>query len=167
MVSVHPNPTGPAVPEPRLNVLLTGGRWRDETWLSSLPALMAPMGVRALRAGAADEAARLIREIPIHIAVVDLALPLLAQAPTAGDEGGLRVLGLIRRLDRPPPIIAVQRAASGRDEARELAEALELGAFAVVRRPVRIEHLLDAFQRVLHRIHADRWPNGPGPQHPS
>lgn len=159
MVSVQTNPAETETPGGRLNLLLSGGSWRDESWLRSLPTLMEPMGVRAWRAGAADEAARLIREIPIHIAVVDLALPLLAQSPTAGSEGGVRVLGLLSRLDRPPPTIILQRTRAGRDEARELAEALQQGAFAVLRRPVHIDHLLDAFQRILRRYHENRWPN--------
>ena len=127
--------------------------------MKSLPLLMEPMGVRAWRADAADEAARLIRDIPIHIAVVDLALPLAhSAAQSSTDEGGARVLQLLNRLDAPPPTIVLQRARAARDDARELAEALGRGAFAVLPRPVEMELLLDAFQRVLRRFHQDRWP---------
>lgn len=143
----------------RLNILLTSGGWRKETWVESLPALMAPMGVRAWRATTGDEAARLIREIPIHIAVVDLALPLAFTHPPVSDEGGSRLLELLGRLESPPPTIVVQRARSSRDQARELREAMSLGVFAALHRPVEMELLLDTFRRVLRRHYKDRWPD--------
>lgn len=144
----------------RLNLLLTSGSWRAEPWVESLSALMEPMGVRAFRADAADEAAKLIHEFPIHIAVVDLALPL-ASAAAAADEGGVRVLQILARLDAPPPTIVVQRPRARRDESRDLADALSRGVFAVLPRPVQMELLLDAFSRVLRRYHQNRWPGAP------
>ncbi len=157
-----PGQPDPATPPPggRLNLLLTSGSWRAEPWVESLPALMEPMGVRAFHADAPDEAARLIREFPIHIAVVDLALPLARSAAVA-DEGGVRVLQILARLDSPPPTIVVQRPRARRDEARDLADALSRGVFAVLPRPVQMELLLDAFSRVLRRYHHNRWPGAP------
>lgn len=146
----------------RLNLLLTSGGWRREPWVESLPALMKPMGVEAWRARTGDEAARLIREIPIHIAVVDLALPLADGAKPETDEGGARLIQLLGRLQTPPPTIVVQRARTSRDRSRELAQALNLGVFAVMHRPVNMEVLLDTFRRVLRRHYQDRWPDDAG-----
>jgi len=39
MVSVQTNHTESTTPGGRLNVLLSGGSWRDESWLGTLPAL--------------------------------------------------------------------------------------------------------------------------------
>lgn len=153
--------SGEACDSSRLNLLLTSGGWRREPWVESLPALMAPMGVRTWRAGTGREAADLIREIPIHIAVVDLALPLAeANQQPVTDEGGARLLQLLGRLKTPPPTIVVQRVGRSRDCAREMSEALNLGVFAVMRRPVEMELLLDTFRRVLRRHYKDRWPDG-------
>lgn len=162
MVKVYSNHETQDTPAPgRLNLLLSSGGWRKEPWVESLPALMAPMGVRAWRAQTGDEAARLIREIPIHIAVVDFALPLaVSDEDQTSDEGGARLLDLLGRLSSPPPTIVVQRAHSSRDRARELTAALNQGAFAVLRRPVDMELMLDAFRRVLRRHYQDRWPDG-------
>lgn len=165
MVSVHSQSGDSAASNGgRLNLLLTSGGWRSEPWVESLPALMQPMGVRAWRARTGDEAARLIREIPIHIAVVDLALPLADGAKPETDEGGARLLQLLGRLDTPPPTIVVQRARTSRDRSRELAQALSLGVFAVMHRPVQMEVLLDTFRRVLRRHYQDRWPDECGPR---
>ncbi len=165
MVSVHAQSGDATSPNGgRLNLLLTSGGWRSEPWVESLPALMKPMGVQAYRARTGDEAARLIREIPIHIAVVDLALPLAECNEPATDEGGARLLQLLGRLSTPPPTIVVPRARTSRDRSRELAQALSLGVFAVMHRPVQMEVLLDTFRRVLRRHYQDRWPDGCGPR---
>ncbi len=161
MVTVYSNP-GHRSPAPgRLNLLLSSGGWRSEPWVESLPALMEPMGVRAWRAQTGQEAAQLIQQIPIHIAVVDLALPLdQADQEDEVEEGGARLLQLLDRLASPPPTIVVQRARSSRDHARELSQALSLGVFAVLHRPVQLEQMLDTFQRILRRHYQSRWPDG-------
>jgi CheY-like chemotaxis protein len=130
-----------------------------------LPALLAPMGVRSLRARTGREATEMIRLEPAHVAVVDLSLPLEVGPAGALEEAGARVLDLLSRLAQPPPTIIVKRARTHRDDARELAAALRAGAFAVIDRPrgqADLEVLLELLRRVLRRHYRDRWPAGMG-----
>jgi DNA-binding response OmpR family regulator len=142
----------------RLNLLLTCSSWRDNSPIRQLPALLGPFGIRSLTAKNGEEAVQLIEKSDIHIAIVDLALPLSQGSPTAR-HGGDRVLQLLRRLQPQPPTIVIRpRQASVRENARSLARSLQEGAFTVVDRPALIETLLDALQRVLQRHYSDRWP---------
>jgi hypothetical protein len=98
--------------------------------------------------------------------VVDLGLPLQEPEPTREpvpdlEEGGPRLLELLARLEAPPPVVAVKRARSTRDDCRDLAAALRLGAFAVVDRPREgsdLEVLLGVLRRILERHYQGRWP---------
>lgn len=157
---------GPGVPG-RLNLLLSYAGWRPESWVDQLPRLLEPMGVHSLRAGTGRQAKDLIQAHTIHIAVVDLGLPLDA-SPTTEDitEGGCRLLELLSRLQSPPPTVVVKRGKSQRDDSRELSDALRLGAFAVIDRPAGgrdLELLLEVLRRALSRFYAGRWPLMPPP----
>ena len=148
----------------RLNLLLTDAGWQDESWADRLPRLLEPMGVRAWRAASGDEASRLIRSVPVHIAVVDLALPLHGPDPdSTSEEGGGRILELLARLEQPPPTVVVKRRRTGREDARQLASALQAGVFAVLEQPVNLETALEVMRRVLNRHYADRWPGRHAP----
>jgi CheY-like chemotaxis protein len=154
-----------ARPANRLNLLLSYGGWRDESWASRLPQLLQPMGIHAWMAASGTEATYLLRSQRVHLAVVDLALPIDAPAgaepaPTH-NEGGIRLLQLLARLDCPPPTIVVRSPRESRADARLLNQALRQGAFAVVDRPVQLELMLDVFRRVLTRHYQNRWPDQP------
>jgi DNA-binding NtrC family response regulator len=164
----------PAGPSPRrLNLLLSYAGWRSESWVDQLPRLLEPMGVQSLRAGTGRQASDLIQANPIHIAVVDLGLPLDAAALDAAhphtladetSEGGCRLLELLARLQSPPPTVVVKRGRSARDDSRELSDALRHGAFAVIDRPSGtrdLELLLEVLRRALSRFYAGRWPLTP------
>jgi len=120
------------------------------------------MGVVSHRAGTGRQATTVLQTTPIHIAVVDLGLPLEAsETPEQSEEGGTRVLDLLARLSQPPPTVVVKRARSMRDDRRELAAALRMGAFAVVDPPREtsdLDLLLDVLRRVLTRHYHGRWP---------
>lgn len=150
---------------PRLNLLLTYGGWRDMPAVLQLPRLLTPMGIRAMQAESGDEAARIIDREPVHIAVVDLEIPLIhrsGQAPRPR-TGGPRLLQLLKRLETPPPTIVVKpRQGSAREHARSLSQSLREGAFAVLDRPLELESLLEVLRRVLRRHYRDGWPL-PGP----
>ncbi len=188
MMSVRqrsPDPTNPGQPGSgsgcapgatpgRLNLLLSYAGWRAESWVDQLPRLLEPMGVQSLRAGTGRQATDLIQSYPIHIAVVDLGLPLDAPAPSLGrpeptesnTEGGSRLLELLSRLQAPPPTVVVKRGRSQRDDSRELSDALRHGAFAVIDRPSGtrdLELLLEVLRRALTRFYAGRWPLTPPP----
>jgi CheY-like chemotaxis protein len=127
------------------------------------------MGITSLRAASGCQARRVIQTHRIHIAVVDLGLPLDEPGQTCPDrehapdldEGGPRLLELLARLEQPPPVIAVKRRRSERDDVRDLNAALRLGAFAVVDRPKELGDLnliLNVLRRCLERHYQGRWP---------
>lgn len=151
----------------RFNMLLSSGGWCSEAWADHLPRLLEPFGVRTWRVHSGQEATRVLQSGPVfHIAVVDLALPLsiasctqapAAQAP-AEEEAGPRLLQVLARTATPPPTVVVKHPRSSRDDARQLAEALRLGAFACVDRPVDLELMLELFRRIFSRRYQNRWP---------
>lgn len=170
-VRFHPDPeTGPSGGTPggggaRLNLLLSYAGWQPDPLISRLPTLLQPMGIRSLTASTGREASSVIQANRVHIALVDLALPLdkarsIDEAPEFA-EGGPRLLELLARLDEPPPVVAVKRSRSARDDARDIAAALRLGAFAVVDRPETtgdLNMILDVLRRCLARFYKGRWP---------
>ncbi len=147
----------------RLNLLLSCASWRADSWADRLPCLLEPMGIHSVRARSARQAERVIRTVPVHIAVVDLGLPLdesQQSGPSGpGEESGPRILELLARLEAPPPTVVVKGPRSGRDNNREMAAALRSGAFAVVDRAgVDVEQMLEVLRRCLHRFYHGRWP---------
>jgi CheY-like chemotaxis protein len=148
----------------RLNLLLSVPRWREGTAVDHLPPLLSPMGINTLRAASGEEAADLIRTVRVHIAVVDLTVPLQracreTEMPAASSEGGSRILQLLRRMDQPPPVVVVRPAQPAQKEsARSLTEALREGAFAVLDQPVALEAMLEVMRRILRRHYAGLWP---------
>jgi hypothetical protein len=144
-------------PGGRLNLLLSTAPWRTDPWSEALPRVLEPMGVRSLRAGSAREAERVIRTMPVHIAVVDLRLPLDEREPQ--QEAGARVLELLSRLSQQPPTVVLKSPSRVREEARHLSSALRCNAFAVVDRTAAdLELMLSVMQRVLARHYQGRWP---------
>jgi hypothetical protein len=168
------NPKSPANPPGgRLNLLLSCAGWQADPWVNRLPRLLDPMGVHSIVAGSGRHASDVICNTQIHIAVVDLALPLDGPNDTQlqGDceEGGPRLLELLSRLTQPPPTVVVKRTRTHRDDCRELSAALRAGAFAVIDRPRDANDLnimLEVLRRVLTRFYQGKWPGfdntGPG-----
>ncbi len=145
--------------DPRLNLLLSYGGWRDTPAVDQLARVLAPLGIRSHTATTAEEAADLIEQLAIHIAVVDLAIPFRRDRDDQEVAGGGRILQLLRRLQEPPPTVIVRPPQPARREsARGLSEALREGAFAVVDRPFQLETMLEVMRRVLCRHYRDVWP---------
>ncbi len=150
----------------RLNLLLSYAGWQPDSWADRLPRLLEPMGVRALRASTGRHASLVMQQSTIHIAIVDLGLPLdeaagPGPAESAVEEGGARLLELIGRLASPPPTVVVKRSRTHRDDNREIAAALRSGAFAVVDRPRDpndLELMLEVMRRCLRRYYKGLWP---------
>ncbi|TVQ56685.1 MAG: hypothetical protein EA377_01895 [Phycisphaerales bacterium] len=143
---------------PRLNLLLSYGGWRQGSVVDQLPRLFEPMGIHSIRVHCGREAAEAIQREHIHIAMVDLDIPL-DRGQNQTTPAGSRVLQLLRRLDQPPPTVVVRPPQVGpRDSARSLSEALREGAFAVLDRPLELETTLEVMRRVLRRHYADNWP---------
>jgi len=142
----------------RLNLLLGYAAWRHDEVADQLLQLLEPMGIRCIRAASGREATDLVRSLQVHIAVVDLSIPMEGDSPRS-TEAGPRVLQLLRRLEQPPPTVVVRPPQpSLRESGRGLADALREGAFAVLDGPVRIESMLEVLRRVVRRHFSDHWP---------
>jgi CheY-like chemotaxis protein len=149
------------MPGGRLNLLLSYAGWHPDSWVDRLPLLLEPLGIYSLRARTGREASQVIQKSPIHIAVVDLGLPLDEMPGPAPEEAGPRLLELLARLAQPPPTVVVKRSRTHRDDSREIAAALRAGAFAVIDRPRDsrdLEILLEVLRRCLCRYYQGRWP---------
>ena len=122
--------------------------------------LLEPMGVHSLKASTVHQAEKVIRLSEVHIAVVDLGLPIDARHPQ--QEGGSRILELLSRLENPPPTVIVKSTRSTRDTTRDITAALRFDAFAVVdRTSADVEMMLKILQRALDRFYRGRWPSPP------
>lgn len=95
------NQTPPHAPQPpehagqgsdhRLTLLLSWADWRPSTWMNTLPPLLEPLGISSVWARSAREAERVIRTRIVHIAIVDLGVPLDGRCGHGG--GGVDGLG--------------------------------------------------------------------------
>ena len=155
-------------PARRLNLLLSYGGWREDAFSSVLPPILAPRGIDCFTARSADEVSSFIRAATVHIAVIDLGIPMHQPSPTAVADGvsrtvagGARVLQLLRRLEQPPALILVRPPqADPTESARTLREALHEGVFTVVDDPTGphgMEHLLRALKSCVDRHFANHW----------
>ena len=147
----------------RLNLLLTYGGWREHAFADQLPVLLDRFGIQCLRAQSGDEVSEVVRRAEVHIAVIDLSIPMHPRQPEAQPartvQAGPRVLQLLRRLDHPPPTIIVRpRQVDPAESNRILAEALRDGAFTVLDDPVPVETMLQALERCVRRYYRDPWP---------
>jgi CheY-like chemotaxis protein len=150
---------GQAGAGPRLNLLLSDGGWREGTVVDQLPRLLEPMGIRSIRVSSGEEVAEVIVAMPVHIAVVDLEIPLRRGDLAAPSAGGARTLQLLQRLDQPPVVVVVRPPqAEPREDVRGLHDALRHGAFAVLDRPLKLDTTLEVMRRILRRYHAGGWP---------
>lgn len=182
MVQRHPDPTPPSGSQPanptphmgglggiggRLNLLLSYAGWEPDPWIDRLPRLLEPMGILSHRVESGRQASNIIQAVRIHMAVVDLALPLdqpqINDSPQPPEfaEGGPRLLELLARLETPPPVVAVKRSRTQRDDSRDISAALKLGAFAIIDRPkdaTDLDLMLEVLRRCLARHYQGKWP---------
>jgi CheY-like chemotaxis protein len=158
-------------PGARFNVLLTQDRWRaPQQWTQQFPRLLEPQGVVSYTARSGREAMAITERVEIHAAVLDVATPLedtedQAEQASAPQDAGLWLSELFCRLPGHPPIIIVHSATySQRVLERMMHEALRLGAFSVLSKPVELERLLAVFQRLMDREYRGAWPARRAPQ---
>ena len=152
MLNVRPDP------EARFNVLLTEDRDQPTGhWTRQLPRLLQPQGVHAFVAKTGQEAVELVHHFHIHAAVIDLATP--RDHTTTEAMGGFWLLDVLRRHNQQVPVVVVNSRAATRGETqRFLNEALRMGAFSVINRPVQLESLLSVIARLLERQYDGLWP---------
>lgn len=143
----------------RLNLLISQAGWDPDPWVDAIPAMLQPLGVRSLRVDSGREATEAIRREPIHIAVVDVGMPLSSEAP--GESAGERLLALLSRLASPPPTVVLHRTGSAREDRRLLSAALRAGVYSVLERPRgphEVGPLLNTLRQIIERRYAGRWP---------
>ena len=85
-----------------------------------------------------------------------------SRASQAG-PAGLWLLELLRRMPNQPPVVLLRKPAYSRSQAeRILRDALRLGVFSVMNKPVELEQLLAVFQRLVDRRYSGAWPGNAG-----
>jgi DNA-binding NtrC family response regulator len=126
----------------RLNVLLAN---EQEGWSQTVSRLLEPQGVNTICAHSGREALELIEANFIHVAVLDVRMPLM---------GGLQVVKSMRDLQHHPPAILLADHLTH----HLLHEALGMHVFSVLSKPVDLNVLLDSLARVLRRYYESRWP---------
>lgn len=154
----------------RFNVLLTEDRpHAADHWTNQLPRLLEPQGIAAYLAHSGREAIDLAEHLEIHAAVIDLGTPFgepgrpgpgqQPGSPTSRLAAGWWLIELFGRLPNQPPVVVINSPAySQRQVQRMLQQALRLGAFSVLNKPVEIEQLLDVFRHVVDRQYRGAWP---------
>ena len=150
-----------------------------EHWTAQLPRLLEPQGVTAYVARSGREAIDVAHRVQIHAAVIDWGTPIGQAAPcqtgSTGDPtpdrlfgiaggglgaaAGMWLLELFKRLPNHPAIVVVLGpAVSQRQFDRLMRDALRLGVFSVVNKPVDLEQMLTVFRRVIDRRYRGTWP---------
>jgi len=174
MKNVYPPQPEPPAAAPRFNVLLAEHRRpAAQHWTDQMAQLLQPQGVHAFVAHCGQQAIELAGTHTIHAAVIDLATPTTADDTAASSTaanhrgpGGLWVLEIISRMPNRPPVVLVNSSAISTGQVqRILDDALRLGAFSVVNRPIELNAILAVFQRLVERTYAGAWPATNPPPH--
>src|SRR2546421_9291639 len=107
-------------------------------------------GFRTLLAASGEEALDIIREEPVHLALLDMHMPTLT---------GLETLELVRQVNAMLPCILVTA------DANEglLRQAFRARAYSVIPKPVSKNVVLYTVVRVLIRVQASPDSPSPGP----
>jgi hypothetical protein len=143
----------------RLTLMLSAPTWRETPWAEALPRVLEPLGVISIRAATARHAERVLRTTRVHMAVVDMGVPLADESDHSASDGGSVVLEMLARLEQAPATVVVKSPTAVRDEQRSIAAALRCNAFAVVdRTAVDLEVLLSLLKRALSKHYQDKWP---------
>lgn len=110
----------------------------DSACREALREIMEPEGFRTFLASSGEEALDIVREEPIHLALLDMHMPRLT---------GLETLGLIRQINALLPCIFVTAEA---DE-RVIRQAYQARAYSVIPKPVSKHVVLYTVVRALVR----------------
>lgn len=111
-----------------------------ESWLPALEKIVGPRWLSAHHVRGDDELLHVVRSGVADAAVLD------DEAEWSLDV--LRLLRLIRRMDRLLPVVVV----TSRTDRRWLEDALRLAVFSVVGRPLELEELLRQIHRMMYRL---------------
>jgi two-component system nitrogen regulation response regulator GlnG len=103
----------------------------------SLQTVLESPSLTVSTAATAREGIRLIREHPPDAVILDVRLP---------DMSGLEAYGIIRQIDARLPVIVI--TAHGTTETA--IEAMKLGAFEYLLKPLDLDHFVDVVDRAVH-----------------
>lgn len=122
-----------------LSVLITDD---DPDYLETLREIVEPEGFRTLLASSGEEAIDLVREFPIHLALLDVHMPRMT---------GLETLQVVHQINAILPVILVTADAT-EDVVRQ---AFSMRAYSVIPKPVSKNMLLYTIVRALMRAYGD------------
>ena len=137
----------------------------DREWRETLREIVEPEGFRTLLASSGEEAVDIVRDAPVHLALLDMNLPRMS---------GLETLQLVHQINALLPCILV--TANATDEL--MRRAFSVRAYSVIPKPVSknvllytmIRALMKVYGPLLEQLHKDETPPseppGDPPQHP-
>ena len=133
----------------RVNVLIEDSDW---AWPRAVREIFQPRGINALLAESTTEAVRLVSNNRIHLAILSYQCDSPAREPTSTHKPyhgalGLSMLRLVRKQDSLLPCILLAHSVND----RLLAEALSLGAFSVLAKPVDMDLLGRQINRLFQK----------------
>jgi DNA-binding NtrC family response regulator len=106
----------------------------------TLRSIVEPQGYRTVLAGSGEEALEIVRETPVHLAVLDFQLPRLS---------GLETLELVHQINAMLPCILVTANAT----AELVRQALRARAYSVIPKPVSKGVFLYTVVRALMQVY--------------
>jgi CheY-like chemotaxis protein len=112
----------------------------DRSCRETLRDIVEPEGFRALLASCGEEAVNIVREAPVHLALLDMHMPNLS---------GLETLQLVRQINAVLPCILIT-ADSSEDVMRR---AFVARVFSVIPKPVSKNVLLYTILRALGQVY--------------
>jgi len=106
----------------------------------ALRAIMEPEGYRTLLASSGEEALDIVREEPVHLALLDMHMPRLT---------GLETLQLLRQIHAMMPCILVTADATE----QLIRQAYQARAYSVIPKPINKNVVLYTVVRALVRVY--------------
>ncbi len=119
----------------RVNVLLSDAQWE---WPRAVEQIFQPRGINALVADSPNDILKLVTGNKIHLAIIDAALDNMS---------GVHTLRVIRQQDKLLPCILLANADN--INRRVLEEALGLGVFSVIGKPVNLGLLANQIDKLF------------------
>ncbi|MFO0969287.1 MAG: response regulator [Gemmataceae bacterium] len=120
-----------------LSVLITDD---DRDSRETLREIVEPEGFRTLLASCGEEAVEIVREAPVHLALMDFHMPRMT---------GLETLQLVHQINEVLPVILV--TADAREDI--VRQAFNMRAYSVIPKPVSKNILLYTMIRALMRAY--------------
>lgn len=121
----------------------------DRAWREALGEAFAPPRFRPVFAADGQEAVDIVRREPIHLVLLDMHMPRLT---------GVEAIRQVKQLRAELPCILI----SGSLDDRLRRDALEVRAYSVLPKPVRLTEVRRAVQAALRAVYD--WPLHDGPR---